>query len=57
MKETEKRVAAKPNATIIAVHLDSVNHATVTSDDVRRMAAENRFSQLLTPKNGEIIRL
>lgn len=57
LEDVRQVCADAPNATIIAVHLDSVNHATVTSDDVRRMAAENRLSQLLTPKNGEIIRL
>lgn len=42
-----------PNATIIATHLDSVNHALVSSDDVRQFAIKNNLSQIIVPKNGE----
>lgn len=46
-----------PNATVIATHLDSVNHALVSSDDVRRFAAEHHLTQVVVPKNGENIEL
>lgn len=44
-----------PEATIIATHLDSVNHATVTSADVTLFAAQNRLGQIRVPANGESI--
>lgn len=44
-----------PNATVIATHLDSVNHALVSSDDVRQFAINNNLSQIIVPKNGEWI--
>lgn len=44
-----------PEATIIATHLDSVNHATVTSADVKLFAAQNRLGQIRVPANGESI--
>ena len=44
-----------PNATIIATHLDSVNHALLSSDDVRAFAARKKLTQLHVPANGEWI--
>lgn len=46
-----------PNATVIATHLDSVNHALVSSDGVRQFAAKNNLTQVVVPKNGEYIEL
>lgn len=45
----------RPNAAVIATHLDSVNHALVSSDDVRQFAIKNNLSQIIVPKNGEWI--
>ena len=44
-----------PNATIIATHLDSVNHALLSSDDVRAFTARKKLTQLHVPANGEWI--
>lgn len=42
-----------PEAMIIATHLDSVNHATITGADVRSFAAKNGLRQIRVPENGE----
>ncbi len=47
--------AAAPEAMIIASHLDSVNHAQFTSDDVRRFADEMQLHQVRVPASGEKI--
>ena len=44
-----------PAATIIATHLDSVNHALVTSDDVRAFSKKLGLDQVLVPFNEEYL--
>jgi len=44
-----------PKSTIVATHLDSVNHALVDSNEVRQFAIKNHLPQILVPKNGEWI--
>lgn len=44
-----------PAATIIATHLDSVNHALVTSDDVRAFCKTHSLNQVLVPCRGEYL--
>ena len=44
-----------PDALIVASHLDSVNHATVTRDDVRRWIDEKGTTRVLAPENGQVI--
>jgi len=48
-----------PNATVIATHMDSLDHATVSRDELRRHAAEQGVSpqQLLIPLDGETLQL
>ena len=48
-----------PNATVIATHMDSLDHATVSRDELRRHAAEQCVSpqQLLIPLDGETLQL
>jgi len=42
-----------PNATIVAVHLDTVSHATETRGDLRaRLAAEGLTDRVLVPEDG-----
>lgn len=43
-------------ARIIATHLDSVNHALLTREDIRRFVREHGLENVLVPENGEIIR-
>lgn len=42
-------------ATVIATHLDSVNHALLTSEDVRQFAVNNKLKQIIVPHKGEWI--
>ena len=50
-------VKAMPNSQIVAVHLDSVNHATVTRKDLREfIKAKNIEKNIIVPEDGEIIK-
>lgn len=44
-----------PEAVVVATHLDSVNHALLTSNDVRAFAKEKGLAQIKVPVNGEWI--
>jgi L-ascorbate metabolism protein UlaG (beta-lactamase superfamily) len=48
-----------PDATVIATHMESLDHATVSRDELRRHAREHGISprQLLIPMDGETIEL
>ena len=46
-----------PKALVIATHLDSVNHALLTSDDVRDFALAHGLAQVCVPENGETIEI
>lgn len=45
---------AAPNATIIAVHMEAVNHWTLSREELKRFGEEKGFtSSLLVPEDGE----
>lgn len=44
-----------PKADIITVHMDAVNHAAVTSDEMRKFVKENQLSKVAVPKEGEVL--
>lgn len=48
-----------PDAIVIATHMDSLDHATVSRDELRRYASEHGVSpqQLLIPLDGETLQL
>jgi L-ascorbate metabolism protein UlaG (beta-lactamase superfamily) len=48
-----------PDATVIATHMDSLDHATVSRDELRRHATAQGVSpqQLLIPQDGETLQL
>jgi hypothetical protein len=50
---------AAPNSTIIAVHMESLDHGTVTRADLREQANAEGIteSQLLIPADGETLHL
>lgn len=49
---------AAPHATLIATHMESVNHATLTRNELRAFAAENGMTNhLLVPEDGELCTL
>ncbi|OOF59454.1 MBL fold metallo-hydrolase [Rodentibacter genomosp. 2] len=49
-----RQVASK--ADIITVHMDAVNHASVTSDEMRKFVKENNLSKVAVPKESEILK-
>lgn len=54
-----KEVAqAAPDAILIATHMDAVNHARVSREDLKKFGKTNGLSQRLhIPEDGEIVRL
>jgi hypothetical protein len=48
---------ATPNAIVVATHMESVDHATVSRGDLRALAEIEKINphQLLIPKDGETI--
>ena len=54
-KDVAQVCRAVPDATVIASHMDSVNHALIFSDDLRRFAKEHQLSRLHVPVNGEVM--
>jgi L-ascorbate metabolism protein UlaG (beta-lactamase superfamily) len=48
-----------PDATVIATHMEALDHATVTRDELRRHATAHGISpqQLLIPRDGETLQL
>ena len=55
LSDVEAVCEIAPEALVIATHLDSVNHALLTSDDVRDFAQRHGLTQLLVPQNGEVV--
>ncbi|WP_373817776.1 MBL fold metallo-hydrolase [Glaesserella sp.] len=45
-----------PKADIITVHMDAVNHAAVTSDEMRKFVKEHKLSKVAVPKEGEVLK-
>lgn len=54
--DVAKARQAAPKADIITVHMDAVNHATVTSDEMRKFVKENKLSKVAVPKEGEVLK-
>lgn len=53
-----KKICLKaPKAFVIAAHLDSVNHALYTSEDVKDYIAKEGLSQVHVPANGETVEI
>ncbi len=44
-----------PNAKVIASHMDTVSHLSVTRNDLKEFKNKNNFDNLLIPEDGEII--
>lgn len=53
--DVAKARQAAPKADIITVHMDAVNHAAVTSDEMRKFVKENQLSKVAVPKEGEVL--
>ena len=46
-----------PNATIIASHMDTVSHLSVTREDLRKYKEENQANNLLIPLDGTTVEI
>ncbi|TCP96015.1 L-ascorbate metabolism protein UlaG (beta-lactamase superfamily) [Cricetibacter osteomyelitidis] len=57
LDDVGKMAQTAPNADIITVHMDAVNHATVSSNDMRRYVKEKGLGkQVAVPKEGEVLK-
>ncbi|WP_044469982.1 MBL fold metallo-hydrolase [Mannheimia massilioguelmaensis] len=55
--DVAKMAATMPNAQIITVHMDAVNHCTVSSEDMRTFLQAKRLeSRVSVPKEGELLK-
>ncbi|OOF40285.1 hypothetical protein BKK49_06415 [Rodentibacter rarus] len=45
-----------PKSDIITVHMDAVNHASVTSDEMRKFVKENKLNKVAVPKESEVLK-
>ena len=54
--DVAKARQAAPKADIITVHMDAVNHASVTSDEMRKFVKEHKLSRVAVPKEGEVLK-
>ncbi len=55
LTDIEQVYQKAPEATVIASHLDTVNHAQFTSDDVKNFVQEKDLHQVIVASNGEVI--
>ena len=53
LSDVEAVCRQAPKALVVATHLDSVNHALITSRDVKNFAQNHGLDNLYVPKNGE----
>ena len=57
LSDVEKVCQAAPKATVVASHLNSVNHALLTRKDIIEFANERGLSLIKVPDDGECITL
>ena len=57
INDIKKVLTTAPNSTIIASHLDTVSHLSVTREDLKEFKIQNNLKNLLIPDDGEIINL
>ncbi len=55
LSDVETVCRQAPKAHVIATHLDSVNHALLSSDDVRFFVQTHGLTQVYVPQNGEMV--
>lgn len=55
--QTVKACQSAPESTVIAIHMEALDHATVTRAELRQYASENgiKQNQLLIPADGETL--
>ena len=55
--DLERVCALCPDAPVLAVHMDNVNHAMLTRADVRAFAKEKGLANVVVPEDGEVIEI
>ena len=55
LADLERVSRRAPEAAVIASHLDSVNHALLTGDEVRQFVRERSLQNVRVPQNGETL--
>lgn len=57
-EQTLEVCRAAPQSTVVAIHMEALDHATITRSDLRSLADSNKItsSQLLIPADGEILK-
>ncbi|BDD10317.1 UPF0173 protein YddR [Fulvitalea axinellae] len=56
-QETVDVAKMAPEATVVATHMESLDHCKVTRKQIRQLAKKEHVSNILTPKNGETLKL
>ena len=57
ISDIEEVIAHSPKSTIIASHMDTVSHLTVTREDLKKYIKEKNITNILVPNDGETIEL
>lgn len=55
--DIEQILKTSPNSTIIASHMDTVSHLTVTRQDIKNYIHKNNIFNILIPEDGEKLKL
>ncbi|NEN76524.1 MBL fold metallo-hydrolase [Pelistega sp. NLN82] len=54
-EDVAKMRQVAPNADIITVHMDAVNHAALSSNDMRAFVEKQKLQKVAVPKEGEVL--
>ena len=57
IEDIKEVIKNAPNSTLIASHMDTVSHLTITRGDLKKFKKENNVQNLLIPEDGETIKL
>ena len=55
IEDVKNVLDAAPDATVIASHMDTVSHLSVTRNDLKEFKNKNNIDNLLIPEDGEVI--
>ena len=55
IEDIEKVTQKAPFSTIIASHMDTVSHLTITREDLREFKEKNLLKRLLIPDDGDVM--
>ena len=55
-EDVAKMRQAMPKSAIVTVHMDAVNHTTVSSKEMREFVKANHLTQVAVPKEGDVLK-